>query len=97
MMKFVTELGGVKFIEGADCNFTPIQKLDTTLNSAFGQDQLKSLTDVKLAMAKQVVQLGGNCLVNFKYGQKVGGFWSQLLSLDDVMWYGSGVVGTLDE
>lgn len=94
-MKFVTELGGVKFIEGVDCKFTQIQKLNTTLNSAFGQDQLKSLTDVKLAMAKQVIQLGGDCLVDFKYGQKVGGFWSQLFSRDDVMWYGSGIVGTL--
>jgi hypothetical protein len=99
---FVTELDGVKFIQGVYCNFIPIipiQILNTTHNSCFGQYQFNTLADVKLAMAKQVKMLGANCVVDFKfkYDQKVGGFWAPLWSLDNVMWHGSGIVGKLVE
>lgn len=93
----VTERGGVRFNEGKPDNFVPIEKLSTQLNSGFGQDQLKSLKDVKEAMAVQALSIGGNYIANFTYGQKSGGVLQQLWSVDNVLWYGEGIVGNLNE
>ena len=86
----------ITFIEGHEPNFQPIKSISTQLNSGFGQDQLKSLNDVKLLMANEARTVGGDCIANFKYGQKVGSFWQQLWSLDNVLWYGSGTIGKLE-
>ncbi|NIZ14722.1 hypothetical protein [Phaeobacter sp. HF9A] len=93
----ITERGGVKFDESLPENFVPIEKLSTQLNSGFGQDQLKSLRDVKEAMAKEALSLGGNYIASFTYGQKNGGVLQQLWSVDNVLWYGEGVVGNLSK
>ena len=94
-MAYRTELDGVIFDEGPVVGMSTIRSISTQLNSAFGHDQLKSLVDVKRAMAREVTAAGGNCVANFKYGQKVGSFWQQMWSLDNVLWYGSGEIGRL--
>ena len=93
----VTERAGVKFDEGQPENFLLIQRIDTTLNSGFGQDQLKSLRDVKEAMAVEAKKAGGNYISKFSYGQRNGGVLQQLWSIDNVLWYGSGNIGVLVE
>ena len=92
-MGYRTELDGVTFDEGEIAGMKPIQSIKTQLNSSFGQDQLKSLTDVKKAMAKEALAAGGNCIAQFKYGQKNGSVWQQMLSIDNVLWFGSGEIG----
>ena len=92
----VTERGGVSFDEREPPGFQKIGRIDTTLNSAFGQDQLKSLRDVKEVMAIQAKIMGGNYIANFAYGQKNGSLMQQIISLDNVLWYASGDVGTVE-
>jgi hypothetical protein len=94
-VSFRTELDGVIFDEGPIAGMKNIRSISTQLNSGFGQDQLKSLLDVKRAMAREVIAAGGNCVADFKYGQKNGGFWQQMWSVDNVLWYGSGEIGRL--
>ncbi len=91
----ITERGGVKFDERCPVSFVKICHLDTSLNSALGQDQLKSLRDLKEVMAAEAKRLGGNYIANFKYGQRNGSVLQQLWSVDNILWYGSGDVGTL--
>lgn len=87
---FITTYKDIAFIEGEpkdkkDLHFVSIELL------GFGA-QLKSLRDVKERLYLQVKQYGGNCLCDFKYGQK-----QRLLAIDDVAFYGSGMVCTLDD
>lgn len=76
--------------------FRFITSLDTQLNSGFGQDQLKSLRDVKEAMAKEAKARGANYIANFTYGQQNGSVLQQLWSIDNVKWFGRGEAGVLD-
>ena len=64
----------------------------------FFNNQLKNLDNVKEQLAYKAKQLGGNAVVNFKYGQKnKSWFRSLLLSIDDdINWYGYGEVVVLD-
>ena len=93
----VTERGGVKFDEKQPANFVLIRRLETSLNSAFGQDQLKSLRDVKEAMAIQARAMGGSYIANFTYGQRNGSVLQQIWSVDNVLWFGAGDVGFVHE
>jgi hypothetical protein len=68
-----------------------IQKVSVTLDDRLiGGSQLKNLDDVKRELAIQVKKAGGNALVKFEYGQRQTSFWRSLLSIDDILWYGSG-------
>lgn len=91
----ITERGGVKFDEKIPPNFRIIKRIDTVLNSALSQDQLKSLRDVKEAMAEEAKALGGNYIANFTYGQRTGSFLQVVWSVDNTLWFGSGDVGIL--
>ena len=95
-MGYRSEYGGVTFDEGDISGMSRICDLDTKLNSGFGFDQLKSLNDLKEKMANEAKACGGNCVSNFKYGQRNGSFWQQILSVDNVLWYGSGVIGKME-
>ncbi len=92
----ITERGGVRFDERQPPGFRALGRIDTTLNNAFGQDQLKSLRDVKDVMARQAIEMGANYIANFTYGQKNGSFLQQLWSVDNVLWYASGDAGRVD-
>ena len=93
----VTERGGVKFDEKQPANFVLIRRLETSLNSAFGQDQLKSLRDVKEAMATHAKAMGGSYIANFTYGQRNGSVLQQIWSVDNVLWFAAGDVGYIQE
>lgn len=93
----ITERGGVKFDEAQPAGFVLIKRIETNLNSGFGQDQLKSLRDVKETMAQLAKQIGGSYIANFSYGQRNGSVFQQLWSVDNVLWYGAGDVGHLKE
>lgn len=86
---------GVLFIEGIPENCTILQDISTEINDIFGQSQLKSLDDVKDKMLQIAVKLGGNAVVDFKYGQK-SNFWKSLFAVDDVSWYATGKVAIVD-
>ena len=77
------------FIENNAKDVKIIKHITVELNSLFGQDQLKTLDDVKEKMYEEVKKCGANAIINFKYGQK-STFWKSIFGLDDVYWYGSG-------
>lgn len=93
----ITERAGVRFDEKKPATFRFMFHLDTRLNSGLGQDQLKSLQDVKEAMALQARSRGADYIANFTYGQKNGSVLQQLWSLDNVMWFASGDAGVIEE
>jgi hypothetical protein len=88
---------GVLFVEGESPNCRRLRHVAVEVGGAFTHAQLKSLDDVKRALADQVRRAGGNALVDFKYGQRSVGFWRSLLHLDDVAWYGSGDAAVVGE
>ena len=92
----ITEHSGVKFDEAHPANFILIVRIETTLNSGFGQDQLKSLRDVKEVMAQRAKASGGSYIADFRYGQRNGSILDQLWSLDNVLWFGAGNLGYLN-
>lgn len=93
----ITERGGIKFDEAQPESFVLIKHIETNLNSGFGQDQLKSLRDVKERMAQLAKEVGGSYVANFSYGQRNGTVLQQLWSVDNVLWYGAGDVGHLEK
>ena len=88
------ELNGVFFIEGRPVECRVIGPVSVELNGAFSQAQLKSLDDVKIELARLVSSKGGNCVADFKYGQR-STFWGSLWGMDKVAWYGSGTIGSI--
>ncbi|MEG1016000.1 MAG: hypothetical protein RR228_00135 [Bacilli bacterium] len=89
-MAYTTIYEDVIFIEGDNSKAKRLKEIKTHLGG-FGA-QFKNLDNVKSSLAQQVKLLNGNCLLDFKYGQK-----SSLLSIDDVKFFGNGVAGILDE
>ena len=63
--------------------------MSVDLSFKFGA-QLKNLNDVKSDMALKAIQANCNCISNFKYGQK-----SRWLAIDDVAFFGDGVMGNV--
>lgn len=91
-----TKHDGVLFYEARPQLFEEIQRIDTELGGiVFSQAQLKTLRDVKTTMAYKAKELGGNAIIDFQYGQRSVGWWRSLLQMDDVNWYGSGVVAII--
>ena len=86
---------GVLFIEGSPREAKVIAGIASELNGAFSQNQLRSLDDLKEKMRTVVIQRGGNCVVDFKYGQR-STFWKSLLGMDNVYWYGTGRIANID-
>ncbi len=93
---YFSEYDGVFFVEGMPAGATVIKNISTVLDGCFSNAQLKTLDDVKREMALQVKQSGGNAVVDFKYGQRSGGFWRCLFSLDDVCWKGEGKIARIN-
>ena len=89
-----SEYQGVYYIEGTPDGVSLIKPIETELNQIFGQSQLKSLDDIKEKLNHEVRSLGGNCVYDFKYGQK-STFWKGLFGMDDVHWYANGKIGVL--
>lgn len=91
-----TVTDGVAFIEGNVPALQIIQSIETSTDSMFLSTQLKSIESLKHAMAQRVIQLGGNAVICFEYGQKQSSFLKSLLSLDDIYWQGKGIVAVVD-
>ena len=87
---------GIYFVEGIPGGARRISPVSTKIDGFFTNAQLKSLDDIKAAMALEAKRRGGNAVVAFKYGQKQKSFWSSLFSLDDVRWEASGMVAVID-
>jgi hypothetical protein len=85
----------IYFVEGPVSGAKRFGPISTELNSFFSQNQLKSLDDLKDKMCDFVRSKGGNAVLDFKYGQR-NTFWKSLLGMDDVLWYGSGEIASID-
>ena len=84
-MAFATVFEEIVFVEG---DFKGAIRGETINTSNYGIGaQLKSLRDIKHALAQQARSKGYNAVLDFKYGQK-GGFLTMLFSFDDVAFYG---------
>lgn len=91
-----TVTNGVAFFEGRVLSAQIIQEIDISMDKLFCQTQLKTLESLKIEMAKRAVQLGGNCIMCFEYGQKQSSFFKALFSIDDIYWQGKGIVAIVD-
>jgi len=92
---YFSEYKGVFFIEGSPHEAQTIEEISSELNGFFSQNQLRSLDDLKEKMKIYVIQRGGNCVIDFKYGQR-STFWKSLLGMDNVFWYGKGKIAKID-
>ncbi len=89
---------GIVFIEGDEPSAKLLGEVNYTSYHSFNS-QLKTLDSVKEMLSKKTLELGGNAVVNFKYGQKSYGLLKSLIFwLDDnVKWYGSGTAAILTD
>ena len=97
-MAYITIYNGIIFIEGYEPTAKLLGKIEYKKSFSFNS-QSKTLDCVKEQLAQKTLELGGNAVVDFKYGQKtVGWFKATLFSLDDdIKWYGSGVSAIIPE
>lgn len=91
-----TVTDGVAFFEGKVPAARLICPIETSMDSMFRHTQLRSIESLKHAMAARTLQLGGNCIACFEYGQKQSSFMKSLISMDDIYWYGKGYVAIVD-
>ena len=88
---YFSDFKGVFFIEGAPHEAQTLEAISSELNGFFSQNQLRSLDDLKEKMKDYVLQRGGNCVIEFKYGQR-STFWKSIFGMDNVFWYGTGKI-----
>jgi hypothetical protein len=86
---------GVIFLEDTHPDAVPIRTLEVSIGGFMSHSQLKTLDDVKAKMAEEALQIGANIIVKFTYGQKAPGFWREIISLDNVHWYGTGIAAKI--
>jgi len=92
-----TQTGGVYFIEGqAPAGFRPIGPINSEIGDLFTSAQTRGLREMKEQMAQIALGAGGNCITDFRYGQRSSGFWKSFINRDDIVWYGSGTIGVLE-
>jgi len=89
---YYSVLDNILFIESTHPQARSIQRVDVNIRGAFSQAQLKGLDDVKRKMIPLALKMGGNCIIEFKYGQRTN---SGFFSIDNVSWYGNGIVAVL--
>ena len=87
---------GIYFVEGAPAGARRIAPVSTKIDGMFSNAQLKSLDDIKTAMAAEARRKGGNAVIDFKYGQRQRSFWGSLFSLDDVRWEATGTIALIN-
>ena len=90
----VTQCDGVSFYEDFPSELFKGQKISTQIDGFFRNSQTSSLRDVKEAMAAYCKSNGGNAIVGFTYGQRSLGFFSSMLSRDNIVWYGEGYIAS---
>lgn len=92
---YYSEHNGVYFIEGTIARAKTIEPISSELNDFLSQNHLKTLDHLKDRMAYFVKSKGGNAVISFKYGQR-STFWKSIFGMDDVLWYGSGIIAIID-
>ena len=97
-MAYKTLHNGIIFIEGHEDYLKSLGKV-VYKKEGFYNNQLKNLDNVKEQLSMKARELGGNAIINFKYGQKnTTWFKSALLLFDDnVNWYGDGEIVVISE
>ena len=97
-MAYTSIYKGIIFIEGAEPSAKILGQVEYKKLFSFNS-QIQTLDCVKDQLVEKTIALGGNAIVNFKYGQKSSGwFKSSLFSLDDnIKWYGNGLAAILPE
>ncbi len=89
---FFTELDR-ELLKAKGVNFDTIGTVNAEISGMFfTQSQLMNLDHIKAKLCKEVVEKGGNALIEFKYGQKSVGALGSILNLDDINWYGTGLI-----
>jgi len=91
----VTQCDGVSFYEDFPSELIKGRKISTQIDGFFRNSQTSSLHDVKEAMAAYCKSSGANAIVGFTYGQRSLGFFSSMLSRDNIVWYGEGYIANL--
>ncbi|MBR6789128.1 MAG: hypothetical protein IKM44_04905 [Clostridia bacterium] len=97
-MAYTSIYKGVIFIEGSEQTAEILGQVEYKKLFSFNS-QIQTLDCVKDQLIEQTLALGGNAIIEFKYGQKSSGwFKSSLFSLDDnIKWYGNGLAAILPE
>jgi hypothetical protein len=90
-MAYTTVYNDVVFIEGNDPDARVIGNVSSDLSFKIGA-QLKNLNDIKKELSEKVKYAGGNCVVDFKYGQK-----HRIIAIDDIAFWGSGKASLLPD
>ena len=97
-MAHISIYKNIIFIEG----FEPLAKIlgEVTYKKLLTYNsQIQTIDCVKDQLVEKTVALGGNAVINFKYGQKSSGWFKSILLGfdDDIKWYGSGLASILPE
>ena len=91
-----TKYDDVYFVEGMPAKAVVLKDISTVLDGILTNSQRKSINDIMHDMAMAVKAEGGNAVVSFKYGQRVGGIRQQINSLDNVYWYAEGKIAKIE-
>ena len=97
-MAYISVYKGFIFIEGSEPSARLLGKVEYKKNFSFNS-QIQTIDSVKEQLLQKAYAMGGNAVVEFKYGQKSSGwFKSSLFSLDDnIKWYGDGIAAILPQ
>lgn len=87
---FITTYKDIIFIEGIHKEAKQILTIKSELLGIGAH--LRTLRDLKEKMYLEVKQAKGNCLIDFKYGQR-----QRILAFDDVAFYGTGIISVLPQ
>jgi hypothetical protein len=89
----MTEFEGVKFFEGAGPPGRRLGKVSVTISR-----QNSNLSEVKRELALQARRLGGDAVVEYRYGQRAHRWFELLLpKWDTESWWGAGEAMRLDD
>ena len=97
-MAYTSIYKGIIFIEGEEPSAKILGQVEYKKLFSFNS-HIQTLDCVKDQLIEQTIALGGNAIINFKYGQKSSSwFTSSLFSLDDnIKWYGNGLAAIISE
>ena len=95
-MTYISIYKGFIFIEGLEPTAKVLANIEYKKNFSYNA-QIQTLDCVKDQLIEKTKFLGGNAIIDFKYGQKSSGWLkSSLFSLDDnIKWYGSGIAAII--
>ena len=99
-MAYVSICKGIIFIESKEPSSNVLAKVEYKTKFSLFKEIFKSdretLDAVKEQLADKVIALGGNCVVEFKYGQK-NKKWFEMSAENSVKWYGEGFAAIIPE